>query len=84
MNLQKMVKYINMLLILKNNRIDHKRNEYILFDTEGQEKSKINLKPSNAKILAEQYNMFSISPMDAMKYFRYKEVEFGLFIPLCF
>lgn len=75
-----------MLFILKNQRIDQERNKYILIDTEAKQKAYIDLKPANAIKLANQYQMYNVSSLEAFNrgYLEYEEVESSLFIPCVF
>ena len=74
-----------MLYILKNNRINYEKNNYILFNSDEKIKTSINVSVKIAEELAESFNMVPVSPLESLEMLlTYKEVEAGLFYPLPF
>ncbi len=73
-----------MFYIMKNHKTDLERNQYLLFDTDEKTRSVINVKVNLAKFISKSYGLKGISPLNAWKYFDFKSISLGMFLPLPF
>jgi hypothetical protein len=69
---------------MKNHRVTHEKNEYILFDDVEQLQTKTITTPEKANKLLDCFEMLAVSPLGAHHMMNFKEVEKGLFYPLPF
>ena len=73
-----------MLYILKNHRVNHEQNQYIMFDDIEQLKHTVEMTPDRANYMLESYEMLRVSPLEAKHMLNFKETDAGEFYPLPF